>query len=331
MCESVTMKVPRRKFLHLAAGAAALPFVSRFARAQAYPSRPVRIVVTFAAGGANDIHARLFSQLLSERLGQTFVVENRPGGGGNIGTLEVVRSAPDGYTLLLISVGLSINAAVYEKLPYDLLRDIAPIAAFFHSHYVMVVSPSSPARTMPEFIGYAKTHPGKLNFGSNGVGATGHLAGEMFKMMANVNLQHVPYRGEPQALSDLISGQVQVMFATMTGALPLIRAGQLRALAVTSKTRSTVLPDIPPVADFVPGYELRSWGGMAAPRKTPAAVIDLLNKEINAGLMRPDIKSRYDDLGLNTLALTPAEFRTWITEDIQKWAKIVKFAGIKPE
>jgi tripartite-type tricarboxylate transporter receptor subunit TctC len=192
-------------------------------------------------------------------------------------------------------------------------------------------TPSSPAKTVPEFIAYAKMNPGKLNFGSNGVGATGHLAGEMFKMMADVNLQHVPYRGEPQALSDLISGQVQVMFATMTGALPLIRAGQLRVLAVTSKTRSTVLSDVPPVADFVPGYELRSWGGMAAPRNTPAAVIDLLNREINAGLMRSDIKSKYDDLGLNTLAITPAEFRTWIAEDIQKWAKIVKFAGIRPE
>jgi tripartite-type tricarboxylate transporter receptor subunit TctC len=325
------MKLPRRKFLHLATGAAALPVVSRVARAQSYPSRTVRIVVTFTAGGANDVHARLFGQLLSERLGQSFVVENRPGGGGNIGTLEVVRSAPDGHTLLLVSVGLSINAAIYEKLPYDLVRDIAPIAAFFHSNYVMVVTPSLPAKTVPEFITHAKANPGKLNFGSNGVGATGHLAGEMFKMMAGVNLQHVPYRGEPQALSDLMGGQVQVMFATMTGALPLIRAGQLRALAVTSKTRSTVLLDVPPVADFVPGYELRSWAGMAAPRDTPAAVIDLLNREINAGLMRPDIKAKYDDLGLNTLVISPAEFRTWIADDIQKWARVVKFAGIKPE
>jgi tripartite-type tricarboxylate transporter receptor subunit TctC len=322
------MKLPRRQFLHLAAGATALPAV---ARTQSYPSRTVRIVVTFTAGGANDVHARLFGQLLSERLGQPFVIENRPGGGGNIGTLEVVRSAPDGHTLLLVSVGLSINAAVYEKLPYDLVRDIAPIAAFFHSNYVMVVTPSLPAKTVPEFITHAKANPGKLNFGSNGVGATGHLAGEMFKMMAGVNLQHVPYRGEPQALSDLMGGQVQVMFATMTGALPLIRAGQLRALAVTSKTRSTVLLDVPPVADFVPGYELRSWAGMAAPRDTPAAVIDLLNREINAGLMRPDIKAKYDDLGLNTLVISPAEFRTWIADDIQKWARVVKFAGIKPE
>src|SRR5215467_3042542 len=305
------MKLPRRNFLHLAAGAAALSAVSRVARAQAYPTRPVRIVVTFPPGGANDIHTRLFGQLLSERLGQPFVVENRPGGGGNVGTLEVVRSAPDGYTLLLISVGLSINTAVYEKLPYDLVRDIAPIAAFFHSNYAMVVSPSSPAKTVTEFIAYAKANPGKLTFGSNG-----HLAGEMFKMMADVNLQHVPYRGEPQALSDLISGQVQVMFATMTGALPLIRAGQPRVLACKSKTRLTVLSDVPPVADFVPGYELRSWGGMAAPRNTPAAVIDLLNREINAGLMRSDIKSKYDDLGLNTLAITPAEFRTWHADEV---------------
>jgi len=324
------MKLPRREFLHLAAGAAALPALSRFAWAQAYPSRPVRIVVTYSAGGANDIHARLFGQLLSERLGQPFVVENRPGGGGTIGTSEVARSAPDGYTLLLISVGLSINAAFYENLPYDLVRDIAPVAAFYRSGYVMFVNPSLSAKTVPDFIAYAKANPGKLNFGSNGIGATGHLAGEMFKMMTGVNMLHVPYRGEHQALSDLMGGQVHVMFATMTSSIPIARSGQLRALAVTSASRASGLPDVPTVGDFVPGYELNTWSGMAAPKNTLAEVINLLNKEINAGLARPDIKEKYEDLGLNTLAISPAEFGKLIADDIQKWAKIIKFARIKP-
>jgi len=325
------MKLPRRRFLHLVAGAAALPARSRMARAQAYPSRPVRIVVTFPPGGANDIHARLFGQLFSERLGQPFVVENRPGGGGNVGTLEVVRSAPDGHTLLLISVGLSINAAFYQNLPYDLVHDVSPIAAFFRSSYVMLVNPSLPAKTLPEFVAHAKANPGKLNYGSNGVGATGHLAGEMFKMMTGVNMLHVPYRGETPALSDLMGGQVHVMFATMTSSIPLVRGGQLRALAVTSTARAPGLPDVSTVSDFVPGYELLTWGGMAAPRNTPVTVINLLNKEINTGLMRPDIKAKYDDLGLNTLAISPAEFGKLIADDIQKWAKVIKFAGIKPQ
>jgi tripartite-type tricarboxylate transporter receptor subunit TctC len=325
------MKLPRRNFLHLAAGAAALPAVSRVARAQAYPTRPVRIIIGFAPGSASDIVARLVGQWLSEGLGQPFIIEHRPGAANNIATEAVVRAPPDGHTLLVVSSANAVNATFYDKLNYNFIRDIAPVAGIIVVPSVLVVHPSVPAKTVPEFIAYAKANPGKLNFGSNGVGATGHLAGEMFKMMAGVNLQHVPYRGEPQALSDLMGGQVQVMFATMTGALPLIRAGQLRALAVTSKTRSTVLLDVPPVADFVPGYELRSWAGMAAPSDTPAAVIDLLNREINAGLMRPDIKAKYDDLGLNTLVISPAEFRTWIADDIQKWARVVKFAGIKPE
>jgi tripartite-type tricarboxylate transporter receptor subunit TctC len=324
------MKLPRRKFLRLAAGAAALPAVSRVAWAQAYPTRPVRIVVTFPAGGANDINARMFGQWLSERLGQPFVIENRAGGGGNIGTLEVVRAAPDGYTLVLLSVGLAINAAFYENLKYDLVRDIAPVAAFFRSSYVMLVNPSLPAKTVPEFIAYAKANPRKVNFGSNGIGATGHLAGEMFKMMTGVDMLHVPYRGEAPALNDLVSGQLHVLFATMFSSIPFVRGGQLRALAVTSTARTQALPDVPTVDTFVPGFELSSWSGMGAPKNTPAAIIDRLNKEINAGLARPDVAAKYADLGSNTLSISPAEFGKLIAEDVAKWSKVIKFAGIKP-
>jgi tripartite-type tricarboxylate transporter receptor subunit TctC len=323
------MNLPRRRFLHLAAGAATLPAVSRIARAQNYPTRPVRIVVTFATGSSNDLHARLFGRWLSERLGQTFVVENRPGGGGNIGTEAVVRSAPDGHTLLLLSVGIAINAAFAEKLSYDLIRDIAPVAAFFRSNYVMLVNPSLPAKTVPEFIAYAHANPGKINMGSNGIGATGHLAGEMFKMMTGVDMVHVPYHGDGPALTDLMSGQLQVLFATMTSSIPFVRGGQLRALAVTSATRSQGLPDVPALGDFVSGYELSTWAGMGAPKNTPAAVIDVLNREINAGLATPDIKAKYADLGLKTLAISPAEFGKLIADDINKWANVIKFAGIK--
>ena len=324
------MKLPRRKFLHLAASAAALPVLSRIARAQTYPSRPVRIVVAFPAGGANDIHARMIGQWLHERLGQPCLVENRPGSGGNLGVEAVVRSPADGYTLLILTVAHSVNKSVYEKLSYDLLRDIAPVAALFRAQYLMMVNPRSPTKTVPEFIAYVEANPGKINFGSNGVGATGHLAGELFKMMTGVNMLHVPYRGETPALTDLVAGQVHVVFASMTGSLELVRGGQLRALAVTSKGRTLAVPDVPPLAEFVPGYELLTWSGVGAPRNTPMEIVDRLNKEIAAFLATPATQAKYADLGLTVHAVSPAEFARFIAEDIEKWAKIVKFAGIKP-
>ena len=324
------MKPPRRTFLHLAAGAAALPVVSRFAGAQTYPTRPVRIVVAFPPGGANDIHARMIGQWLHERLGQPCLVENRPGSGGNLGVEAVVRSPADGYTLLILTVAHSVNKSVYEKLSYDLLRDIAPVAALFRAQYLMMVNPRTPAKTVPEFIAYVKANPGKINFGSNGVGATGHLAGELFKMMTGVNMLHVPYRGETPALTDLVAGQVHVVFASMTGSLELVRGGQLRALAVTSTGRTLAVPDVPPLAEFVPGYELLTWSGVGAPRNTPMEIVDRLNKEIAAFLATPATQAKYADLGLTVHAVSPAEFARFIAEDIEKWAKIVKFAGIKP-
>jgi tripartite-type tricarboxylate transporter receptor subunit TctC len=324
------MKLPRRQFLHLAAAAAALPVFPHVARAQAYPSRPVRIVVAFAASGGNDIHARLFAQVLSERLGQSFVVENRPGGGGSIGTAEVVRSAPDGYTLLSMSVGMAINAAYNDNLSYDFIRDIAPVASFYRANFLMLVNPSLPVRTVPEFIAHAKANSGAMNMGSNGIGSTGQLAGEMFKMMTGVKMLHVPYRGEGPALADLVGGQLHVVFASMTSSMALVRGGQLRALATTGSTRSPALPDIPAVSEFVPGYELNSWAGMGAPRNTPATIIDRLNKEIRAGLERQEIKTKYADLGGSTFSTSPAEFGKFLAEDVAKWAKLIKFAGIKP-
>jgi tripartite-type tricarboxylate transporter receptor subunit TctC len=325
------MKLPhRRRILHLALGAAALPAVSRVAWAQAYPTRPVRIVVAFPPGGANDIHARMIGQWLHERLGQPFLVENRPGSGGNLGVEAVVRSPADGYTLLILTVAHSVNKSVYEKLSYDLLHDIAPVAALFRAQYLMMVNPRTPAKTVPEFIAYVKANPGKINFGSNGVGATGHLAGELFKMMTGVNMLHVPYRGETPALTDLVAGQVHVVFASMTGSLELVRGGQLRALAVTSTGRTLAVPDVPPLAEFVPGYELLTWSGVGAPRNTPMEIVDRLNKEIAAFLATPATQAKYADLGLTVHAVSPAEFARFIAEDIEKWAKIVKFAGIKP-
>jgi len=320
----------RRQFLHLAAGAAALPAVSRFARAQAYPTRPVRIVVAFPPGGANDIHARLLGQWLHERLGQPFLVESRPGSGGNLGVEAVVRSPADGYTLLILTVAHAVNKSVYEKLSYDLLRDIAPVGGLYRAQYLMMVNPRSPAKTVPEFIAYVKANPGKVNFGSNGVGATGHLAGEQFKMMTGVSMLHVPYRGEAPALTDLVAGQVHVVFASMTGSLELVRGGQLRALAVTSTGRTPAVPDVPPLAEFVPGYELLTWSGVGAPRNTPVEIVDRLNKEIAAFLATPATQAKYADLGLTVHSVSPAEYATFIAEDIEKWAKIVKFAGIKP-
>ena len=323
------MKFRRRQFLHLAAGVAAFPAVSRMAMAQAYPTRPVRIIVTFPAGGANDIHARLIGQWLSERLGQTFVVENRAGGGGNLGAEVVARSPADGHTLVLLSTAHSVNRSIYQKLNYDLLRDIAPVAGLYELQYLMLVNSSSPIRTAPEFIAHIKANPGKINFGSNGMGATGHLAGELFKMMTGADMLHVPYRGEAPGLTDLVAGQVQVMFATMSGSLPFVRGGQLRALAITSLARSQAVPDVPPLNEFVTGYELLTRVGIGAPRDTVESIINRLNSEINAALATPVFQAKYDDLGVTVHAVSPSDFGKRLSEDIEKWAKVVKFAGIK--
>jgi tripartite-type tricarboxylate transporter receptor subunit TctC len=326
------MKRPhRRQFLHLAAGAAALPAVSRIARAQAYPMRPVRIIVGFPAGGSGDIIMRLMGQWLSERLGQQFIVENRPGAASNIAAEVVVKAAPDGYTLFLSSSPNAISAALYDNLNFNFIRDIAPVASISISPLVMEVNPSVPARTVPEFIAYAKANPGKLNMASNGIGGTSHVSGELFKMMTGVDMLHVPYRGAAPALTDLIGGQVQVMFDIMASSIEHIRAGRVRALAVTTASRSEALPDVPTVGDFLPGYEANLWSGFGAPKNTPADIVEKLNKEINAGLADPNMTARLADLGATVLALSPADFGKLIAEDTKKWAKVVKFAGIKPE
>ena len=325
------MKLPRRKFLHLAASAAALPAVSRVGRAQAYPTRPVRIIVGFAAGGPSDIVARLIGQWLSERLGQPIVVENRTGAAGNIGTELVVRAPPDGYTLLMALALNTINASVYDSLPFNFIRDTAPVASIASIPLVMEVNPSVSAKTVPEFIAYAKANPGKLNMASAGNGSPQHVGGELFKMMAGVDMVHVPYRGEALALPDLISGQVQVLFGTMLGSLGYIRAGKLRALAVTTATRSEALPDIPTVGDFVPGFEASAQFGLGAPRNTPVEVIEKLNHEINAGLTDPKMKARIADLAGAVLVGSPADFRKLIAEETEKWGKVVKFSGARPD
>jgi tripartite-type tricarboxylate transporter receptor subunit TctC len=332
MVRVTPMKLPhRRRFLHLAAGAAALPAVSSFARAQAYPTRPVRIIVTFLAGGSNDIVARLMGQWLSERLGQPFVIENRPGAGGNIGTEAVVRAAADGYTLLLVGAPNAISATLYDKLNFNFIRDIAPVAGVVDVPAVVVVNPSFPVKTLPEFIAYAKANPGKINMASAGNGSTTHLSGELFKMMAGVNMLHVPYRGAPPALTDLIAGQVQVYFSNLPGSIEYIRAGKLRALAVTTATRSEALPDLPAVGDFVPGYESSAWLGLGVPRNTPVEIVDKLNKEVNAGLADPKLKARLVDVGGAMLAGSPGDFGKLIADETEKWGKVVKFAGLKPE
>jgi tripartite-type tricarboxylate transporter receptor subunit TctC len=325
------MKLPRRQFLHLAAGAAALPAVTRIAMAQTYPSRPVRIVAPTAPGGAPDILARLIGPWLSGRLGQQFVVENRPGGGTNIGTEAVVRAAPDGYTLLMATTTNTINATLYDRLNFDFLRDIAPVAGIIRLPLVMVVNPSAPAKTVPEFTAYAKANPGKINLGSPGIGTPGHVAGELFKMMAGVDLVHVPYRGGGPVMTDLLGGQVQVLFGSTSLTIEQIRAGKLRPLAVTTATRWEGLPDIPTVNDFVSGYEASAVSGLGAPRNTPAEIIDKLNKEINAALADPNMKARLADLGGTALAGSPADFGKLIADETEKWAKVIKFAGIKPE
>jgi len=326
------MKLPRRKFLHLVAGAAALPAVSRIAWAETYPSRPVRIIVGFAAGGGPaDILARLIGQWLSERLGQPFVIDNRPGGGGNIGTEAVVRAPADGYTLLMVGSWSAINATLYDKLNYDFIRDIAPVAGVLRGPYVLAVHPSVPTKSVPEFIAYAKANPRKLNMASGGVGTGSHIAGELFKMMAGVDMIHVPYRGGGPAYNDLLGGQVQVIFATTVSSIGYIRAGRLRALAVTAATRSDALPDIPTVAEFVLGYEASYWFGVGAPKNTPVEIVDKLNKEINAGLADPKMKARLADLGGTVLAGSPADFGKLIADETEKWGKVIQTANIKAE
>jgi tripartite-type tricarboxylate transporter receptor subunit TctC len=325
------MKLPRRQFLHLAAGAAVLPALSRIARAQGYPSRPVRIVVGFAAGGGVDIVARLVAQWLSERLGQQFVIENRPGAATNIATEAVVRSPADGYTLLAVDASAAINATLYDRLNFNFIRDIAPVAGIIRVANVMEVNPSFPARTVPEFIDYARANPGKINFASGGSGAPPHVSGELFKMMTGVDIVHISYRGLAPALTDLIGGQVQVMFGTMPPSIEYIRAGRLRALAVTTATRSGALPDIPTVGEFVPGYEASTWYGICAPRNTPAEAIERLNKEINAAFSDPRMKARLADLGGTPLPGSPADFGRLIADETEKWARVVKFSGARPD
>jgi tripartite-type tricarboxylate transporter receptor subunit TctC len=325
------MKLPRRRFLHLAAGAVALPAVARVARAQSYPSRPVRVIVAVAAGGGADIVTRLMSQWLSERLGQQFIVENRPGGGTNIGTEMVVHAPADGYTLLQVNLVHAINATLYEKLNYNFVRDIAPVAGIVSVSNVVEIHPSVPAKTLPEFIAYAKANPGKINMGSAGNGSSSHMAGELFKMLAGVDLVHVPYRGQGPAMTDLLGGQLQVIFATTPGTTEYVRIGKLRALAVTTGVRAEALPDVPPVADFVPGYEASQWYGLGAPKNTPPDIIEQLNKAVNAGLADPKLKARLADFGGTVMPGSPADFGKLIAEETEKWAKVVKFAGIKAD
>jgi tripartite-type tricarboxylate transporter receptor subunit TctC len=321
----------RRQFLHLAVGAAALPAVSRLAWAQAYPSRPVRIVVGLAPGGTNDITARLMGQWLSERLGQQFVIENRPGAGTNIATEMVVRAPADGYTLLLVGAAQAVNATLYEKLNFNFIRDIAPVASLVRLPLVMVVNPSLPTKTGPEFVAYAKANPGRISMASAGNVSAPHVAGELFKMMAGIDMVHVPYRGNGPAITDLLGGQVQMLFAGAPESIEHIRAGRLRPLAVTDTTRLEVLSDIPTVAEFVPGYEASAWFGVGAPRNTPAEIIHSLNKEINAALADPNMKARLVDLGGTVLAGSPADFGKLIAEETEKWGKVIRAANIKPE
>jgi tripartite-type tricarboxylate transporter receptor subunit TctC len=327
--EGCLVKLPRRHFLHLAAGAAAQPVVSRVARAQTYPTRPVRLIVGFAAGGANDIVARLVGQPLSERLGQQVVIENRPGAGTNIGTEAVVRAPADGYTLLLSTTANAINATLYEKLNFNFVQDLVPVVGIFRGPLVMEVNPSVPAKTVPEFIAYAKANPNKINMASGGNGASTHLSGELFKMMTGVNMVHVPYR--TGAVTDLLSGQVQVMFDNMPSSIEHIRAGKLRPLAVTTASRSEALPDIPTVGEFVHGYETSAWAGICVPKGTPSEIIDKLNKETSAVLADPKIKARFADMGGAVLAGAPADFGKLIADETEKWAKVVKFSGARPD
>ena len=324
------MKLPRRQFLHLAAGAAALPAVSLIARAQTYPSRPVRLVVGFAAGGGTDIAARLTGQWLSERLGKPFIIENRPGAGSSVAAEVVVNAPPDGYTLLVAGTANAINTTLYDRLNFNFTRDIMPVAGILSSPLLMAVNPSFPAKTVSEFIAYAKANPGKINMASAGVGSGTHMTGELFKMMTGLNMPHVPYRGVAPAIADLLGGQVQVIFGDFSS-IEYIRAGKLRALAVTTARRAEALPDLPTVSEFVPGYEASGWYGVVAPKNTPAEIVDMLNKDINAVLADPKLKARFADLGATVLTVSPADFGALIAEETEKWAKVVKFSGAKPE
>jgi tripartite-type tricarboxylate transporter receptor subunit TctC len=321
----------RRRFLQLAAATTALPAVTRLAWAQSYPSRPVRIVVGFAPGGGVDITARLVGQCLSERLGQRFVIENRPGAGSNIATDTVANASPDGYTLLLASVPNAVNATLYEKLNHNFIRDIAAVASIYQVPNVMAVHTSFPAKSISEFIAYAKAHPGKVNMASAGIGASDHMSGELFKMMAGVDIVHVPYRGTALALTDLLAGHVQLMFATMPATIQYVRTGKLHALAVTTLTRSEALPDIPTVGEFLPGFEVSTWYGIGAPKNTPVDIIEKLNREINAALVDPRMKARFAELGGTVLSGSSGDFGKLIADETEKWRKVVKFAGVKAE
>jgi tripartite-type tricarboxylate transporter receptor subunit TctC len=323
------MKLPRRRFLHLAAGAAVFPITSRCAVAQAYPTRPVRIIVPFPAGQATDTIARLVGQSLSERLGQAFVIENRTGAGGNIGTEAVVHAAPDGYTLLLAGLSSAFNATLYKKLNFNFLRDIAPVASIGGSPYVLVINPSNPAKTVPEFIAYAKANPNKINMGSSGNGSVSHVFGELFKVRTGVSMVHVPSRGG--YLQDLVGGQTQIVFGTIASCIELIRTGKLRALAVTTATRSGALPDVPTLGEYVPGYEGNQWYGLGAPKNTPAAIVDTLNSEINASLADPKLMTRLADLGVNPMSTTAADFGRLIAEETEKWGKVILTSNINAQ
>jgi tripartite-type tricarboxylate transporter receptor subunit TctC len=325
------MTLPRRQFLRLAGAAAALPAISHIAGAQSYPTRPVRLIIGYPPGGSADITARLIGQWLSDRLGQQFVIESRPGAGTNIATEAALRSPPDGYTLFLVAPANAINATLYDKLNYNFIRDMTPIAGIIRFSNVMEVHPSVPVKTVPEFIAYAKANPGKLNFASSGNGSTIHMSGELFKMMTGVNIVHVPYRGGAPALTDLLAGQVQVMFDNVPTSAEHVRTGRLRGLAVTSTTRLAVLPDLPPLSDFLPGYESSAWYGLAAPKKTPVEIVDKLNKEVNAILADPKSKARFEELGATLLPGSPADFGKLVADETEKWGKVVKFAGVKAE
>jgi tripartite-type tricarboxylate transporter receptor subunit TctC len=325
------MKLPRRDFLLLAGGAAALPLVAQVARAQAYPSRPVRWIVGFAPGGGNDIVARLMGQWLSERLGQPFVIDNRPGAGTNIATEAVVNAPPDGYTLLLAGVPNATNATLYANLKFNFMRDLVPVAGIVRIPNVLVINPSVPATTVPEFIAYAKANPAKVNMASAGVGSGGHLAGELFEMLAGVSLTHVPYRGNAPALTALLGGQVAVLFASLPSSLEYIRTGRVRALAITTAQRTQAQPDLPTIAEFVAGYDMSAWYGASVPKGTPAEVIDRLNAEINAGLADAKTMERLAEQGGISIAGTPADFGKFIADETEKWGKVVRFSGMKPE